>query len=110
MIALISDIHGNMPGLEAVLADVKAVGAEQVICLGDVASFGPQPREALAAVKALNCPVVMGNADAAMLEPRQRHEVTGEDAQMFFDTERWCAAQITEDDRTFIRTFAPTGT
>ena len=108
MIALIADIHGNLPGLEAVLKDIEHVGAERVVCLGDVANFGPQPREALASVKALGCPVVMGNTDAALLEPRQRDEVTGEDAQLIFDVEAWCAEQVEEDDRAFVRTFEPT--
>ncbi len=108
MIAIISDIHGNLPGLEAVLKNIEEVGAEQIVCLGDVASFGPQPREALSGVKALECPVVMGNVDAAMLEPRQREEVTGENAQFFFDIEQWCAGQMREDDLAFVRTFEPT--
>ena len=107
MIALIADIHGNLPGLEAVLKDIEQTGAKRIVCLGDVA-FGPQPREALAGVKALGCPVVMGNTDASLLEPRQREEVTGEDAQVIFDIERWCAEQMTEDDRAFVRTFEPT--
>ena len=108
MIALIADIHGNLPGLEAVLKDVEEVGAERVVCLGDVANFGPQPREALASVAALGCPVVMGNTDAALLEPRGREEVTGEDAQLIFDVEAWCAERMEEGDRAFVRTFEPT--
>ena len=83
MIAVISDIHGNLPGLEAVLNDIEEVGAEQIVCLGDVAGFGPQPREALASIKALGCPVVMGNADMEMLRPRQLEEIDGKDAQFF---------------------------
>ena len=108
MIAIIADIHGNMAGLGAVLKDIEEVGAEQIVCLGDVASFGPQPREALASVKALGCPVVMGNADASLLKPREREEVTGDDAQLIFDIERWCAEQMREDDLAFVRTFEPT--
>ena len=107
MIALIADIHGNLPGLEAVLRDIKEVGAERIVCLGD-AAFGPQPREALSSIKALGCPVVMGNTDASLLKPRQRDEVTGDDAQLIFDIEAWCAEQVEEDDLTFVRTFEPT--
>src|SRR5688572_10668255 len=42
-IALLSDVHGNLPAFEAVLADVEADGAEQVWCLGDLVGYGAQP-------------------------------------------------------------------
>lgn len=57
MLAVISDIHGNSVALEAVLRDLQTVGAEGIVCLGDVAGFGPQPRETLRRVQALGCPV-----------------------------------------------------
>ena len=34
-VALVSDIHGNLPALEAVVADIHRRGADQVVCLGD---------------------------------------------------------------------------
>jgi predicted phosphodiesterase len=42
-IALLSDVHGNLPAFEAVLADADAAGAEQVWCLGDLVGYGAQP-------------------------------------------------------------------
>jgi predicted phosphodiesterase len=42
-LAIISDIHGNVPALEAALADIERHGTDRLVCLGDVASFGPQP-------------------------------------------------------------------
>ena len=63
-IAILADIHGNLPALDAVLAQIDAEGIERVVCLGDVATLGPQPREVIARVRALGCPVVMGNTDA----------------------------------------------
>ncbi|HEV2875028.1 MAG TPA: metallophosphoesterase, partial [Thermoleophilaceae bacterium] len=42
-IALLSDVHGNLPAFEAVLADVEADGADQVWCLGDLVGYGAQP-------------------------------------------------------------------
>ena len=42
-IAVISDIHGNMLALDAVLADIKNVGCEKVFALGDYAMAGPEP-------------------------------------------------------------------
>jgi diadenosine tetraphosphatase ApaH/serine/threonine PP2A family protein phosphatase len=47
MIAILSDIHGNLEALRAVLADAESQGAEGVYCLGDIVGYGPNPRECL---------------------------------------------------------------
>lgn len=107
MLAVISDIHGNLPALEAVLSDIQTVGADELVCLGDVASFGPQPRETLRRVQALGCPVVMGNADWELLDTPTRETLKASDTT-FFDIASWCAEQLTEEDSAFIRTFQPT--
>lgn len=52
-IALLSDIHGNLFALEAVLKRLDEAKIDQVICLGDVSMFGPQPREVIAKLQAL---------------------------------------------------------
>jgi predicted phosphodiesterase len=44
-IALLSDVHGNLPAFEAVLADVEAVGAEEIWCLGDLVGYGAEPNQ-----------------------------------------------------------------
>jgi len=62
-VALVSDTHGNAFGFEAVLADMRERGVDQVVHLGDVSAFGPHPVECAEAVKDLGCPVVMGNTD-----------------------------------------------
>jgi diadenosine tetraphosphatase ApaH/serine/threonine PP2A family protein phosphatase len=43
MIAIVSDIHGNLEALQAVLADIKQQGATEIICLGDLIGYGPDP-------------------------------------------------------------------
>lgn len=63
-IAIMSDIHGNLPALEAVLANVAARGPFDALGVaGDLCEWGPQPHEALARVRGLGCPVVQGNTD-----------------------------------------------
>ncbi|TMK27422.1 MAG: metallophosphoesterase family protein [Actinobacteria bacterium] len=70
-LALIADIHGNVPALENVLADLDRERVDRIICLGDVA-VGPQPVETLERLQQLGCPMIMGNWDACMLgdEPK----------------------------------------
>jgi predicted phosphodiesterase len=59
---VIADVHGNLPALEAVIAELDREELDGLVCLGDIA-VGPQPSEALARVRALGCPVVKGNWD-----------------------------------------------
>ena len=47
-IALLSDVHGNLPAFEAVLADIESSDAEQIWCLGDLVGYGAQPDECVA--------------------------------------------------------------
>ena len=69
-LAIFSDIHGHLVALEAVLADVAREGCEQMVCLGDVAANGPQPREVIARLRELNIPIVQGNTDEWLLNPQ----------------------------------------
>ena len=67
MFAIISDIHGNLEALEAVLADIDRRGIREIICLGDVIGYGPNPRECIDLV-AERCRLsLMGNHDYAVL-------------------------------------------
>jgi putative phosphoesterase len=106
-IAIIADIHGNYVALDAVLADIEALRPERIVCLGDVAATGPQPRQVLERLRALSCPAVMGNADAWLLDP-QPSETSDEDMRRFEAIDRWCAAQLAPDDLAYLRTFQPT--
>jgi predicted phosphodiesterase len=67
--AIISDIHSNLEALQAVLADIKAQGIEQIFCLGDVVGYGPNPRECVDLVMSSKL-VLLGNHDqGAMFDP-----------------------------------------
>jgi len=68
-VAVLADVHGNATALEAVLADVEREGAQLVVSCGDL-TWGPQPLETLALLKALPVPVlhVRGNADRSVVE------------------------------------------
>jgi putative phosphoesterase len=109
-LALISDVHGNLPALEAILADIESMGAEGIACLGDVAGFGPQPREVLQRLRELACPVVMGNADDEILNPEKLKSLKGGriDPMVLFEMASWCAGRLREDDLDYLRSFRPT--
>jgi len=62
-IAVFSDVHSNLPALEAVLADVAAAGVNDRYCLGDVVGYGPWPNETLELLQREDIPIVMGNYD-----------------------------------------------
>ena len=69
-IALVSDIHGNLPALEAVAADIRRRGVDQVLCLGDNLSGPLLPRETAQWLMASGWPVLAGNHERQILEWR----------------------------------------
>ena len=61
--ALISDIHGNLEALEAVLVDARAQKCTHFVCLGDIVGYNANPSECVRIIQELECPVVKGNHD-----------------------------------------------
>jgi putative phosphoesterase len=103
-IAVFSDIHGNCLALETVLADIKQMGVDQLVCLGDVVQGGPQPAETLAIMRELVCPVVMGNTDDWMLTGTTAEAVT----ELQKEIRAWTVSQLSKTDLEFMSQFAPT--
>lgn len=64
--AIVSDIHGNLPAWNTVLADAALHRAGAIVCLGDVVGYGPQPAEVLRSVHAKCAAIVLGNHDAVV--------------------------------------------
>ena len=65
-IAVITDIHANLPALEAALAAIEAIGVEAVYCGGDLVGYGPHPNEVCALIEELEMPTIYGNYDYAI--------------------------------------------
>lgn len=109
-ILVFSDIHGNAIGLEALLADVSGESFDQLVCLGDAIQGGPQPREVLAKLRELNCPVVMGNADDWLLTGQESgaENISDERRRKMDAVRLWSLAQLAAADLALIRTFQPT--
>lgn len=61
--ALFSDVHGNVPALNAVLDDISASGAQEVYCLGDLVGYGPDPAGVIDLIRTSRIPTVLGNYD-----------------------------------------------
>lgn len=62
-IALFSDIHANLPALEAVLADIDARDVDAVYCLGDLVGYATWPNEVATTIRARGIPTIAGNYD-----------------------------------------------
>ena len=61
--AVISDIHGNMQALDAVLEHIKSQNVNKILCLGDLAMAGPEPNKVIKKVKNQNWQIIQGNTD-----------------------------------------------
>lgn len=60
-IAIISDIHGNLQALEAIIKDIRDKNIKNIICLGDTIAIGPNPRECIEMILKENIKIVLGN-------------------------------------------------
>ncbi len=65
-VALIADIHGNVPALEAVLADIAERGIEEIYCLGDMVGKGPDSAEIVRRIRAICTIILQGNWEDSM--------------------------------------------
>jgi len=65
--ALISDIHGNLEALEAVLEDIESRNVDEIYCLGDIVGYGPDPEACIDLVEHTCALKLMGNHDFALL-------------------------------------------
>jgi putative phosphoesterase len=102
-VALISDLHANALALERVLADIRHTGVDRIVCLGDVATLGPDPHTVLAMLQGLGCSCILGNHDEFLLEPELIHTYT--EAPIIVEAVDWCRAQLSEAELAFVRSF-----
>jgi predicted phosphodiesterase len=98
-LGLISDLHGNLPALEAVLAELEQEPPDEIVCLGDIA-VGPHPAETLARVRELDLRVVQGNWDSWFADGIP--ELAGDHGRKLVDQSRWWAARLSAEDLAYL--------
>ena len=80
MFAVISDIHGNLEALQVVLARIKELNVSEIVCLGDIVGYGPNPLECTDLVAKHCQQIVMGNHDFGVLYEPANFNVGAEQA------------------------------
>jgi diadenosine tetraphosphatase ApaH/serine/threonine PP2A family protein phosphatase len=102
-VAAISDVHANLPALEAVLGAARSAGAEETWCLGDVVGYGVEP-DACADLVRERCDVcLVGNHDLAVLGALDVKDFSGAAAAAV----EWTRETIGEGALEFLRELAP---
>jgi predicted phosphodiesterase len=101
-IALLSDVHGNLPAFEAVVADAEASGAEQLWCLGDLVGYGAQPDECVALARERCTLCLAGNHDLVVIEEIPISDFSAAAAL----AARWTQENISEESLSFLRGLA----
>jgi predicted phosphodiesterase len=107
-VAALYDIHGNLPALEAVLAEVEAAAPDLVVVGGDVVA-GPLPAETLERLVAVGDRVrwVMGNADRKVVEAYDRGGRPEDPEDAIDRLDAWVARHLTRTQRDRLAAFEP---
>jgi putative phosphoesterase len=105
-IAVISDIHSNIYGLEAVINDAKAKKVDQIVCLGDMVGYYTFPDEVINLIRRERIPSIMGNYDDAVGYERM---VCGcdypdpRDAENASTSLNWTIDNTSDENKKFLR-------
>ena len=91
-VAALYDIHGNLPALEAVLAELRRSGGVDEIVVGGDVVWGPMQSECIDLLRELGAMFIYGNCEWDVLHPSS-------------DVDRWCQARLSERDRAFVATW-----
>lgn len=108
-IAILSDIHGNLPALDAVLADIATRQPDARYCLGDLVGYAAFPNEVTARIRAEGIPTIMGNYDDGVGFDRDecgcayKHPL---EQQLGERSLAWTKAAVTPEHKAFLRTLA----
>ncbi len=100
-LAVISDIHGNLPALDAVLDDLAARQPDQIVVAGDLVNRGPQPAEVVARLQPLGYPTVYGNHERYVLDAARAQDPN--EGGETFEPARWAMRRLTPDQLSYLQ-------
>ncbi|MCP3979179.1 MAG: metallophosphoesterase family protein [bacterium] len=101
-IAVISDVHGNVPALEAALADLAGAGVDEILVGGDLVGRGPQGSEVVRRIRATGYRGVRGNHEDYLLGFRKEDVPKAWLHQEEWAASRWMAAELSDEDVAYI--------
>jgi putative phosphoesterase len=102
-IAVISDLHGNSVALDHCLDEIQSSQVDQIICLGDVATLGPDPVGVVERIQSLGCINILGNHDEFMIDLKKVHEYSK--VPVVVRAVEWCHQLLSPQQRAFFKTF-----
>ena len=105
-VAVITDIHANLPALEAALARIDALGIERIYCGGDLVGYGPHPNEVCALIAERGIPTIYGNYDHAIardLDDCGCAYITPEDRALGRRSVAWTLEHTDQASKDFMR-------
>jgi predicted phosphodiesterase len=92
-IAIISDIHGNLQALEAIIKDIRSKNIKEVICLGDTIAIGPNPKECIEMIFKENMKIILGNHEEYFIKGAYNFHEVGSDEQKH---QEWVKSNLNE--------------
>ncbi len=98
-IGIISDIHGNLPALEATLQKLKELHAEIIYCLGDTVGYGPFPNECIEIVRERCTVILKGNHDSGLVGETPLEDFNQHGLKAIL----WSQKQVTKENADFLR-------
>ena len=101
LFAILGDIHANLDALNVVLDDCRAQGVTDFLCTGDVVGYNACPHECMEIVRALGCPVVVGNHDYYVSSRQNLDDFNPAAAAVV----EWTRKQLSVDEMRFLRDF-----
>ena len=104
-VAVVSDIHGNLHALEAVVSAVDALEPDELWCLGDLVGYGPRPNECCRAIRERASVCLAGNHDLGVLGAIDLAEFSDEAAAAAY----WTRSILDEEARSFLAGLRPSG-
>ncbi|NGP88836.1 metallophosphoesterase family protein [Fodinibius halophilus] len=105
-IALFSDVHANLPALEAVFSDIDGRKPDAIYCLGDLVGYAPWPNEVIEAIRARHIPTIAGNYDYGVGQNSNECGCaykTDEDKKRGERSIRFTNGIITDDNRSYLK-------